>query len=329
MKLRGLIEDFFTEINFKFCRCGSTFHQTISQQILSFHNFEEDYLHFLTQYLRFLAFCQKTIEFFDMYWLFEPFADEEFVDSLFMFSAKYPDAGLILYLPTSDIVFMLTSLAENYLWLKNLGLSIPLVFFFIKSIICTSLFSILTLDIFRLENLVLYFDFLSQLFLIYDTVEELRVLFILFNFYNFELILNIFFFSLKYDIYPWYMGLYSKSEYFFIPLGILINFIIAFLLLFLVYIINRGTGISDLEKTSAYECGFDPFKDSRQLTDINFFRVAVLFILFDLEIIYLIPWIFILYASFYNYYIIIGGFSYLFILSLGLLFEYKSKMLDW
>ena len=46
----------------------------------------------------------------------------------------------------------------------------------------------------------------------------------------------------------------------------------------------------DPEKLSAYECGFDPFEDSRMEFDVRFYLVAILFIIFDLEIAFLFPW---------------------------------------
>ena len=46
----------------------------------------------------------------------------------------------------------------------------------------------------------------------------------------------------------------------------------------------------DPEKLSAYECGFEPFNDSRMEFDVRFYLVAILFIIFDLEIAFLFPW---------------------------------------
>ena len=46
----------------------------------------------------------------------------------------------------------------------------------------------------------------------------------------------------------------------------------------------------DIEKISAYECGFDPFEDSRLKFEIHFYLVAILFLIFDLEIAFLLPW---------------------------------------
>jgi NADH-quinone oxidoreductase subunit A len=46
----------------------------------------------------------------------------------------------------------------------------------------------------------------------------------------------------------------------------------------------------DTEKTSAYECGFDPYEDARNVFDVRFYLIAILFIIFDLEAVYFFPW---------------------------------------
>jgi len=46
----------------------------------------------------------------------------------------------------------------------------------------------------------------------------------------------------------------------------------------------------DAEKTSAYECGFEPFEDARNRFDVRFYIVAILFLLFDVEVAFLVPW---------------------------------------
>ena len=83
----------------------------------------------------------------------------------------------------------------------------------------------------------------------------------------------------------------------------------------------------DPEKLSAYECGFEPFNDSRMEFDIRFYLVAILFIIFDLEIAFLFPWA----ISLGN--IGILGFSsmmiFLFILTIGFIYEWKKGALDW
>ena len=83
----------------------------------------------------------------------------------------------------------------------------------------------------------------------------------------------------------------------------------------------------DPEKLSAYECGFEPFQDSRMEFDVRFYLVAILFIIFDLEIAFLFPWA----ISLGN--IGLLGFSsmmiFLFILTIGFIYEWKKGALDW
>ena len=83
----------------------------------------------------------------------------------------------------------------------------------------------------------------------------------------------------------------------------------------------------DPEKLSAYECGFEAFSDSRMKFDVRFYLVAILFIIFDLEIAFLFPWA----ISLGN--IGIFGFCsmmiFLFILTVGFIYEWKKGALDW
>ena len=83
----------------------------------------------------------------------------------------------------------------------------------------------------------------------------------------------------------------------------------------------------DPEKLSAYECGFEPFNDSRMEFDIRFYLVAILFIIFDLEIAFLFPW-----AITLGNIGLLGFFSmilFLFILTIGFIYEWKKGALDW
>jgi NADH-quinone oxidoreductase subunit A len=68
---------------------------------------------------------------------------------------------------------------------------------------------------------------------------------------------------------------------------LLLVFIVILVILFLIYFINIPT--NDYEKHSAYECGFEPFGDARSFFDIHFYTIGLLFIIFDLEIVFLIP----------------------------------------
>ena len=63
--------------------------------------------------------------------------------------------------------------------------------------------------------------------------------------------------------------------------------VIILIILALIYFINIPT--NDYEKHSAYECGFEPFGDARSFFDIHFYTIGLLFIIFDLEIVFLIP----------------------------------------
>ena len=83
----------------------------------------------------------------------------------------------------------------------------------------------------------------------------------------------------------------------------------------------------DPEKLSAYECGFEAFGDSRIEFDVRFYLVAILFIIFDLEIAFLFPWAISLgnigELGFWSMMI------FLFVLTIGFIYEWKKGALDW
>lgn len=83
----------------------------------------------------------------------------------------------------------------------------------------------------------------------------------------------------------------------------------------------------DSEKTSAYECGFEAFEDSRMKFDVRYYLVAILFIIFDLEIAFLFPWAVVLddigAAGFVAMGIFLG------ILVIGFIYEWKKGALEW
>ena len=83
----------------------------------------------------------------------------------------------------------------------------------------------------------------------------------------------------------------------------------------------------DSEKMSAYECGFEPFEDARNKFDVRFYIVAILFIIFDVEVVYLFPWSVSLYATgFQGFWAMM---LFLIILTIGFLYEIVKKALDW
>jgi NADH-quinone oxidoreductase subunit A len=95
------------------------------------------------------------------------------------------------------------------------------------------------------------------------------------------------------------------------------------------WLIAMGMGVQkpDAQKNSAYECGFEAFEDARMKFDVRYYLVAILFILFDLEIAFLFPWAVALKD--------IGAIGFwammifLAILVVGFVYEWKKGALDW
>ena len=83
----------------------------------------------------------------------------------------------------------------------------------------------------------------------------------------------------------------------------------------------------DPEKLSSYECGFEPFSDSRMEFDVRFYLVAILFIIFDLEIAFLFPWAISLGKI--GIFGFISMLIFLSILTIGFIYEWKKGALDW
>ncbi len=84
----------------------------------------------------------------------------------------------------------------------------------------------------------------------------------------------------------------SAVEYFSVFIYFLFSCGLALLILGLSFVFSPRK--PDPEKISAYECGFDPFDDARSRFDIRFYLVAILFIIFDLEVTFLFPWAMVL-----------------------------------
>tara|TARA_Y100001960_G_scaffold327394_1_gene413671 strand:+ start:1337 stop:1696 length:360 start_codon:yes stop_codon:yes gene_type:complete len=83
----------------------------------------------------------------------------------------------------------------------------------------------------------------------------------------------------------------------------------------------------DVEKNSAYECGFEALSDSRNKFDVRFYLVAILFIIFDLEVAFLFPWAVSLgeigVFGFWSMMIFLG------ILTVGFIYEWRKGALEW
>jgi NADH-quinone oxidoreductase subunit A len=75
-----------------------------------------------------------------------------------------------------------------------------------------------------------------------------------------------------------------------IKIGLLLLFAVflSSIIIFMSYSFSSSS--PDVEKVSAYECGFDPYEDARNVFDVRFYLVAILFIIFDLEAVYFFPW---------------------------------------
>ncbi len=83
----------------------------------------------------------------------------------------------------------------------------------------------------------------------------------------------------------------------------------------------------DPEKLSAYECGFNAFDDARMKFDVRFYLVAILFIIFDLEVAFLFPWAVAYgdlgWAGFWSMMVFLG------VLTIGFVYEWKKGALEW
>jgi NADH-quinone oxidoreductase subunit A len=115
------------------------------------------------------------------------------------------------------------------------------------------------------------------------------------------------------------------SDYFSIILFLFIALVLSFGFILANFLAAPSN--PDPEKLSAYECGFEAFDDSRMEFDVRFYLVAILFIIFDLEIAFLFPWA----ISLGN----IGALGFwsmmifLSVLTIGFIYEWKKGALEW
>jgi len=115
------------------------------------------------------------------------------------------------------------------------------------------------------------------------------------------------------------------AQYFPIMVFMAIAIVLAGVMLLAPMIVGRQK--PDKEKTSAYECGFEPFGDVRGKFDVRFYLVAILFIIFDLEVAFLFPWaISIEKTGVAGFWSMMG---FLFVLTVGFIYEWKKGALEW
>ena len=115
------------------------------------------------------------------------------------------------------------------------------------------------------------------------------------------------------------------AEYGGILLGLALCLVLAIVFAGLSYVVSAKQ--ADVEKVSAYECGFDPFDDTRKTFDVRFYLVAILFLIFDLEVSFLFPWVLSLGTL-----PLLGFWSmilFLVILTVGFIYEWRKGALDW
>ena len=110
---------------------------------------------------------------------------------------------------------------------------------------------------------------------------------------------------------------------------ILIFFVAASLLSTIIFVLSYFLVFQkeDQEKLSAYECGFNPFEDARMTFDIRFYLVAILFLIFDLEISFLFPWVTSLNSiDWFGFWTMV---VFLIILTIGFVYEWFKGALEW
>ena len=116
-----------------------------------------------------------------------------------------------------------------------------------------------------------------------------------------------------------------NKEYYGILILVFISIFLSIILLSLSYFLSVQN--PDSEKLSSYECGFEPYEDARNKFDIKFYIIAILFIVFDLEAIFLFPWS----VSLSNL-DVIGFWSmidFIFELGIGFFYVWFTNVLDW
>jgi len=125
---------------------------------------------------------------------------------------------------------------------------------------------------------------------------------------------------------------YNTLQTFFAYADLGIYIIIAFILSTILYVVSyrfykniKKTQYP--EKLSPYECGYDAFSDARDSFDVRFYLIAILFLVFDLEVTFLFPWAITLSTTGFVGYC--GMMFFLFMLTIGFIYEWKRGALEW
>lgn len=115
------------------------------------------------------------------------------------------------------------------------------------------------------------------------------------------------------------------KDYLALFIMLLIAMVLTVIILFFSYLLAIQN--PDSEKLSAYECGFEPYEDSRHVFDVRFCVIAILFVIFDIEMLFLIPWcVSISKLNLLGFWSMI---DFLFELGIGFFYVWYSNALDW
>ncbi|MEO0467125.1 MAG: NADH-quinone oxidoreductase subunit A [Pseudomonadota bacterium] len=113
----------------------------------------------------------------------------------------------------------------------------------------------------------------------------------------------------------------------YLPVIIFLGFAAILSILFIVGSAILAPSNPDPEKNSAYECGFNAFDDARMKFDVRFYLVAILFIIFDLEVAFLFPWAVSLgEIGIFGFWSMV---AFLGVLTVGFIYEWRSGALEW
>ncbi len=122
-----------------------------------------------------------------------------------------------------------------------------------------------------------------------------------------------------------FISSWKTEEYAIIAKWLDLGFLLAIILIVLCFFVSQPK--VDNEKTSAYECGFEPFENARIKFNIHYYLIAILFIIFDAEIIFLFPWVSA--SNLLNLYTYPVVLFFLIVLTFGFIIEWVQSLLRW
>lgn len=116
---------------------------------------------------------------------------------------------------------------------------------------------------------------------------------------------------------------------FFLSIEVILFVLISLVLIFILLILSNifAPKQPHVEKSSSYECGFEPFSDSRNTFEIHFYIIGILFIIFDVEISFLVPWVLTLNGL--NLFAWWAMWYFLYFFLVGFIYEIKAGLLTW